>query len=137
VAADPLLLPLASNGGPTQTHALTAGSPAIDQGTAGCPPVPPADQRGVTRPQGAGCDVGSFELQGAVTNTPTQTNTPAGVPTNTPTRTPSNTTTSTPTVVASSTPTPGVVAVVPTLSFPMLALLALALAGAAILVLKR
>jgi hypothetical protein len=131
-SADPLLGPLASNGGPTQTHALTTGSPALDQGTTGCPPVPPADQRGVTRPQGAGCDIGSFELQGAVTNTPTATNTPAGVPTNTPTPT------STPTVVASFTPTPGVVAaVVPTLSFPMLALLALALAGAATLVLRR
>jgi CSLREA domain-containing protein len=58
---DPLLGPLAKNGGPTTTHALLAGSPAIDAGTAaGCPGK---DQRGVTRPQGTACDMGSFELQ--------------------------------------------------------------------------
>ena len=64
-SADPLLQPLASNGGPTQTHALTAGSPAIDADTEICPPTPPTDQRGVVRPQGAGCDIGAFEFQGA------------------------------------------------------------------------
>jgi hypothetical protein len=53
--------PLADNGGPTLTHALLAGSPAIDaaNGTL-CPAI---DQRGVARPQGAACDSGSFELQ--------------------------------------------------------------------------
>ncbi len=57
---DALLGPLADNGGPTLTHALGAGSPAIDAAdTAVCPAI---DQRGVARPQGAGCDVGSFEL---------------------------------------------------------------------------
>jgi beta-glucanase (GH16 family) len=56
---DPLLGPLASNGGPTATHALLAGSPAIDAADAAV--CPPADQRGVARPQGAGCDVGAFE----------------------------------------------------------------------------
>jgi beta-glucanase (GH16 family) len=56
---DPRLGPLAANGGPTATHALLAGSPAIDAaGTAGCPAV---DQRGVTRPQGPACDAGAFE----------------------------------------------------------------------------
>jgi hypothetical protein len=56
---DPLLGPLADNGGPTATHALLQGSPAIDAADpARCPPV---DQRGVTRPQGAACDVGSVE----------------------------------------------------------------------------
>ena len=50
---------LAANGGPTATHALLAGSAAIDAaGLAGCPAV---DQRGVTRPQGPACDAGAFE----------------------------------------------------------------------------
>jgi len=51
--------PLADNGGPTWTHALLAGSPAIDAGNdAACPAT---DQRAVTRPQGAHCDIGSYE----------------------------------------------------------------------------
>ena len=55
---DPLLGPLASNGGPTSTHALLAGSPAIDSAdTAACPAV---DQRGVVRD--AACDVGAYEF---------------------------------------------------------------------------
>jgi predicted outer membrane repeat protein len=59
--ADPLLGPLQNNGGPTQTHALLAGSPAIDAALlANCPA---ADQRGVSRPQRAGCDIGAFELE--------------------------------------------------------------------------
>lgn len=58
--ANPLLGGLANNGGETDTLALQPGSPAIDAGTnAGCPP---ADQRGVARPQGTACDVGAFEL---------------------------------------------------------------------------
>jgi hypothetical protein len=58
---DPLLGPLQNNGGPTDTRALGAGGPAIDTGPeAGCPPT---DQRGVTRPQGARCDVGAFEVE--------------------------------------------------------------------------
>lgn len=55
---DALLGPLADNGGGTFTHALLAGSPAIDRGS-GCAPT---DQRGVPRPQGAACDVGAYEL---------------------------------------------------------------------------
>jgi hypothetical protein len=52
--------PLADNGGPTPTHLPMAGSPAID---AANPALCPAtDQRGVARPQGAGCDSGSVEL---------------------------------------------------------------------------
>jgi hypothetical protein len=56
---DPKLGPLQDNGGPTFTHALLAGSPAIDAGD----PVgaPSEDQRGVPRPQGAGVDIGAFE----------------------------------------------------------------------------
>jgi hypothetical protein len=51
---------LADNGGPTWTHALLPGSPAIDASSGDCPP-PATDQRGVLRPQGAGCDIGSVE----------------------------------------------------------------------------
>jgi len=59
LSANPLLGALANNGGPTQTKALGAGSPAIDAGAAlSCPAT---DQRGVARPQGAGCDIGAFE----------------------------------------------------------------------------
>jgi CSLREA domain-containing protein len=55
-----LLQPLAANGGSTQTRALGPGSPAIDAGSADCPP-PASDQRGVLRPQGGRCDIGSYE----------------------------------------------------------------------------
>lgn len=55
--------PLADNGGPTQTHALLAGSDALDAAGACDDP----DQRGVARPQPAGgpCDTGAFEDRGA------------------------------------------------------------------------
>jgi len=58
---------LANNGGPTRTHALVFGSPAIDTVTDGTCPPPAKDQRGVRRPQdgnndgAAICDTGSFE----------------------------------------------------------------------------
>ncbi len=56
---NPLLGPLADNGGPTPTHALLPGSPAIGTGdNNGCPST---DQRGVPRPQGAFCDIGAYE----------------------------------------------------------------------------
>ena len=51
--------PLADNGGPTWTHALLPGSPAIDAGDNNA--CPAADQRGFPRPQGAGCDMGAYE----------------------------------------------------------------------------
>lgn len=58
------LAPLGDWGGPTQTHALMYGSPAIDAGnymTATSYACMATDQRGVTRPVGAGCDIGAFE----------------------------------------------------------------------------
>ena len=57
---DPLLGPLADNGGPTLTIALLPGSPAIDAGRV--VPGVTADQRGVPRPQGAAPDIGAFEV---------------------------------------------------------------------------
>jgi hypothetical protein len=57
---DPLLGPLADNGGPTLTMALLAGSPAIDAGDDALAPA--LDQRGVRRPQGAHSDMGAFEF---------------------------------------------------------------------------
>ncbi|WP_405810764.1 CSLREA domain-containing protein [Streptomyces sp. NBC_00210] len=53
----PLVGPLADNGGPTDTSALLQGSPAFDA-AAHCPAT---DQRGITRPQGAACDIGAYE----------------------------------------------------------------------------
>ena len=56
---DPLLDSLADNGGLTLTHALQAGSPAINRGD---PAAPPQDQRRYSR---AGLpDVGAFEFNG-------------------------------------------------------------------------
>jgi len=56
---NPQLGPLSDNGGPTDTMALPAASPAIDAGTdTGCPAT---DQRGTTRPQGTNCDIGAYE----------------------------------------------------------------------------
>jgi hypothetical protein len=61
--------PLAGNGGPTETHALLPGSPAIDGGTpqpfGGCTDLAgtplTTDQRGEPRPQGLRCDIGAYE----------------------------------------------------------------------------
>ncbi len=72
---DPLLGPLANNGGPTLTHALLVGSPAIDAGNAssvaGSGGVPQYDQRGASYGRvkdgdgagGARIDIGAFEVQ--------------------------------------------------------------------------
>jgi hypothetical protein len=57
---DPLLGPLQNNGGPTETHTLLLGSPAIDAGdNTACPAT---DQRGVAQPEGAACDIGAYEF---------------------------------------------------------------------------
>ncbi len=65
-----ILSPLADNNGPTLTHALVAGSPALDAANAGN--CPADDQRGFLRgfnsvgavnsPQVGDCDIGSFEF---------------------------------------------------------------------------
>jgi hypothetical protein len=71
INTDPMLGPLQDNGGPTFTHALLPGSPAIDKGAnlSGYP----TDQRGFPRmvdrpciansPGGDGTDIGAFEVQ--------------------------------------------------------------------------
>ena len=60
---DPLLAPLADNGGPTRTMALDPASPAIDTGNDF--PGFANDQRGdgYARTSGAGTDIGAYELQ--------------------------------------------------------------------------
>jgi CSLREA domain-containing protein len=60
VSTDPLLASLAMNGGVSLSHAPAPTSPAVDTGHPSmCTAV---DQRGVSRPQGMGCDRGSIEL---------------------------------------------------------------------------
>ncbi len=62
---DPLLQPLALNGGTTLNHALSPGSPALDA-AGGCNSYSVFnDQRFVSRPQGTACDIGAFELEEA------------------------------------------------------------------------
>lgn len=87
-----LLGPLAANGGPSSTHALLDGSPAIDAGAAGgCPGLGGAaltvDQRGSARPADGNrdgvvrCDVGAYERApnvGPGDPTPTPGGTPGG-----------------------------------------------------------
>lgn len=59
IVADPLLGSLQDNGGPTLTMLPGAGSPAIDAGAT----TLTTDQRGETRPVGAGPDIGAVEVQ--------------------------------------------------------------------------
>jgi hypothetical protein len=62
-SATPGLDALALNApGTTATHALLSGSPAIDAGDCNGGAIT-TDQRGVSRPQGAACDIGAFELE--------------------------------------------------------------------------
>jgi predicted outer membrane repeat protein len=65
---DPRLRPLQDNGGPTLTHALLPGSPALDAipwGTNGCGTILISDQRWQARPQplGGACDIGAYEVE--------------------------------------------------------------------------
>ena len=64
---DPKLDTLKDNNGPGPTHALLAGSPALDAISVPCGVA--TDERGVSRPQGVGCDIGAFELAGSTAHT--------------------------------------------------------------------
>jgi hypothetical protein len=125
---DPLVAPLANNGGPTATQALFAGSPALDAGGADCPP-PTCDQRGghcstatatlccensdcqnpqtcvriINRPFGTHCDIGAFESNGTFPTTTSTTSTTTTTTTSTSTTTTSSTTTSSTTTSTTST----------------------------------
>lgn len=61
-----LLGPLQNNGGPTQTLALLAGSPALNTGLNSAAPA--ADQRGLARIVGGTVDIGAYEQQAAPAN---------------------------------------------------------------------
>ena len=59
---------LKNNGGPTWTHALIYGSPAVDlapRGDCGTPPFA-VDQRGFPRPRRGGCDAGAYEYKSMI-----------------------------------------------------------------------
>lgn len=63
---DPGIGPLGENGGPTMTHALLPGSPALDRippGAVGCGGELATDQRGMPRPglTRDRCDIGAYE----------------------------------------------------------------------------
>jgi CSLREA domain-containing protein len=60
---DPMLGPLQHNGGTTPTRQQADGSPVIDVASAGA--CPASDQRGASRPYGAGCDLGAVEAGNA------------------------------------------------------------------------
>ncbi|NEO87600.1 MAG: CHAT domain-containing protein [Spirulina sp. SIO3F2] len=66
---DPLLDPLANNGGPTQTHALASSSPALNVGNNVAVATLSTDQRGQTRIADGVVDLGAYELINASTTT--------------------------------------------------------------------
>jgi len=90
INTDPMLGPLQDNGGPTFTHALLPGSPAINTGDPNFTPPPFYDQRGpgFARVVNGRIDKGSFEVQTGGTPTPTPTASPTATPTPTPRTTP-------------------------------------------------
>jgi hypothetical protein len=91
---DPMLGPLQNNGGPTFTHELVTGSPAIDVSDPSFTPPPFYDQRGpgFYRVMNGRVDIGSFEVQSGPPPTGTPPHTPTPIPPcTTPTPTPSAT----------------------------------------------
>lgn len=73
INTDPLIGPLQDNGGPTFTHELLPGSPAVNTGDPDFTPPPFYDQRGLpfVRVFRNRIDIGSFEVQPAPRPTPT------------------------------------------------------------------
>jgi CSLREA domain-containing protein len=73
VNVDPLLAPLADNGGNTMTHALLVNSPAIgaaDAALCAVAPINGVDQRGLARLKFNSCDIGAVEWQGFALHLP-------------------------------------------------------------------
>jgi len=109
---DPMLGPLADNGGDTLTHALLICSPAINAGNNSLAIDPltqmplTRDQRGFPRFVSGTVDIGAYEYDGATCVSPTPTFTPTNTPTSTPTATATNTPTPTSTNTPDATPTP-------------------------------
>jgi len=62
LGGDPMLGPLADNGGLTSTMLPDAVSPLVDAIPSQDCPVS-TDQRGVIRPHGSGCDIGAVERE--------------------------------------------------------------------------
>jgi hypothetical protein len=83
INTDPMLGPLQDNGGPTFTHSLLPGSPAINAGDPSFTPPPFYDQRGpnYVRVYDGQIDIGSFEVQPSPLSTPRPTPTPRSRPT--------------------------------------------------------
>lgn len=75
INTDPILGPLQFNGGPTLTHQLLTGSPAINAADPNFTPPPSYDQRGPghNRVFNGGLDIGSLEVQPAPTPSPPPT----------------------------------------------------------------
>ena len=83
VGSDPLLQPLADNGGSSFTRALAPNSPAVN--SANISTCSTTDQRDVSRPQGSDCDRGAYELENpppkpTATREPTHTPLPLATP---------------------------------------------------------
>jgi hypothetical protein len=99
INTDPMLGPLQNNGGPTFTHELLTGSPAINAGDPSFTPPPLYDQRGFgyLRVFNGRIDIGSLEVQPAFTPSPTPTATATATASPTPTPTATATPTATPT----------------------------------------
>ena len=88
INTDPMLGPLQDNGGPTLTHALLPGSPAINAGNPNFTPPPLYDQRGspFVRVFNGRIDIGSFEAQPPRRPTPMPRSRPTPPPRPTPPR---------------------------------------------------
>ncbi len=82
-STDPQLGTLQDNGGPTHTMAPASGSPVVNAiPSASCGTT--SDQRGATRPQGSGCDIGSVEYVNRTATTTSVSAAPNPVGTNQP-----------------------------------------------------
>ncbi len=86
INTDPMIGPLQNNGGPTLTHALLSGSPAINAGDPNFTPPPFYDQRGspFVRVFNGRIDIGAFEVQPLHRATPAPRSRPTPVPRPTP-----------------------------------------------------